>query len=190
MLRYEEMSRHVIIMRWSNWKQPAEKAILPLSVLLSLLCFCEPRARSSQSLSWERLKDWNYIALMVDYFELPERVAEGRRQVLVTRSYSVQENPSRPSTSAAFNFFTARALCDLNGERSGRMLCTTSPGECVGTPNSSQVCLVCSLDIYIDERELPLIQAAVIRVQTVQRSVRNHINPFLNWQETRQKCFI
>lgn len=71
---------------------------------------------------------------MVDYFELPKRVAEGRRQVLVTRSYLEQENPSGLSTSAAYSFFTAQALCDLNEERSGRMLCATSPGECVGTP--------------------------------------------------------
>ncbi|KAK5935043.1 hypothetical protein CgunFtcFv8_020441 [Champsocephalus gunnari] len=71
---------------------------------------------------------------MVDYFELPERVAAGRRQVLVTRLYLVPENPSSPSTSAAFNFFTAQALCDLNEERSGRMLCAPSPGECAGTP--------------------------------------------------------
>lgn len=106
-----------------------------LSALLSLLCCSEPRARSSQSLSWERLKDWNYIALMVDYFELPKRVAEGRRQVLVTRSYSEQEKPLSPRHVCSLRlFFTAEARRDRNEERSGRMLCATSPGECVGTP--------------------------------------------------------
>lgn len=132
MLWYENMSvRIFIIMKLSNWDHQQEKTILPLSVLLSLLCFFKPWAWSSQSLSWERPKDWNYIALMVDYFELPKRVAEGRRQVLVTCSYLEQENPSRLSTSAAFSFFTAQALCD---QERGRMLCATSPGECVGTP--------------------------------------------------------
>lgn len=35
------------------------------------------------------------------------------------------------------------------------MLCATSPGECVGTPNSSQVCLVCSLDFILGRPERP-----------------------------------
>lgn len=114
MLRYENMSKHIIIMKLLNWKQLVEKVISPLSMLLSLLCLCEPRPRSSQS--WERLKDWNYIALMVDYFELPKRVAEGsRRQVLVTRLYLVQENPSRPSTSGAFNFLQLKRFAILTG---------------------------------------------------------------------------
>lgn len=39
------------------------------------------------------------------------------------------------------------------------MLCATSPGECVGTPNSSQVCFVCSLDTYIKGWEPSLRQA-------------------------------
>lgn len=52
---------------------------------------------------------------MVDYFELPKRVAEGRRQVLVTRLYLVQENPSRPSTSAAFNFLLLKRFAILTG---------------------------------------------------------------------------
>lgn len=47
------------------------------------------------------------------------------------------------------------------------MLCTTSPGECVGTPNSSQVCLVFSLDVYIKGWEPLLRQAAGITVQAV-----------------------
>lgn len=63
------------------------------------------------------------------------------------------------------------------------MLCATSPGECVGTPNSSQVCLVCSLDFYIEGWGPPLSQAAVIRVQVVLKSVRNNIKPSLNRQE-------
>ncbi|XP_035483353.1 nuclear factor of activated T-cells, cytoplasmic 3 isoform X3 [Scophthalmus maximus] len=71
---------------------------------------------------------------MVDYFELPKRVAEGRRQVLVTSSYLEQENPSRPRTSPAIDFLLLKQICDRNAERSGRMLCATSPGECVGTP--------------------------------------------------------
>ncbi|XP_034437338.1 nuclear factor of activated T-cells, cytoplasmic 3 isoform X4 [Hippoglossus hippoglossus] len=71
---------------------------------------------------------------MLDYFELPKRVAEGRRQVLVTRRYLGQENPSSPSTSAASDFVLLKHFHDHNEERSGRMLCATSPGECVGTP--------------------------------------------------------
>ena len=50
---------------------------------------------------------------MVDYFELPERVAEGRRQVLVTCLYLVPENPSSPSTSAAFNFLLLKHFAIL-----------------------------------------------------------------------------
>lgn len=45
------------------------------------------------------------------------------------------------------------------------MLCATSPGECVGTPNSCQVCLVCSLDVYIRRWEPPLRHAALIKLQ-------------------------
>lgn len=59
------------------------------------------------------------------------------------------------------------------------MLCATSPGECVSTPNSSQVCLVCSLDFYIKGWEPLLRQAAVIRVQGVLKSVRNNIKSSL-----------
>lgn len=51
-----------------------------------------------------RGKDWNYIALMWDYFEQPQRAAEGRQQVPGTRLYSAQENPSCPSTSEVFSF--------------------------------------------------------------------------------------
>lgn len=40
-----------------------------------------------------RGKDWNYIALMWDYFEQPQRAAEGRRQVPGAGLSSVQENP-------------------------------------------------------------------------------------------------
>lgn len=52
---------------------------------------------------------------MVDYFELPKRVAEGRRQVLVTRLYLVQENPSRPSSSPAFNFLLLKRFAIFTG---------------------------------------------------------------------------
>lgn len=84
--------------------------------------------------------------------------------------------------------FTARALCNHNGERSGRMLCTTSPGECVGTPSSSQVCPLCSLDFNIEGWEPPLRQAAVIRVQAVPMSVRNDIKPLLS--DKRRQLFL
>lgn len=131
-----------IIIKSSNWQQRVEKAFLPLSVLLSVLCFCEPRAWSSQSLSWERLKDWNYIALMVDYFELPKRVAEGRRQVLVTRSYLEQENPSRPSTSGAFNFLQLKHFVILT-RRGVEECCVPHRQVSVSAlPDSSQVCFV------------------------------------------------
>lgn len=101
------------------------------------LCYCHCSTSVSQEhdpLSPRRGKDWNYIALMVDYFELPKRVAEGRRQVLVTTSYLDQENPCMSQHVCSLQLFTAQALCDHNEERSGRMLCTTSPGECCSTP--------------------------------------------------------
>lgn len=94
------MSRHLIVMKLSNWKRRNQ--------FCPCLCCCHCSKSVNQEhdpLSPCRGKDWNYIALMVDYFELPQRVAEGWRQVLVTRLYLVQENPSRPSTSAAFIFF-------------------------------------------------------------------------------------
>lgn len=79
---------------------------------------------------------------MVDYFQLPKRVAEGRRQVLVTSSYLEEENPFRYSTLAAFSFLPLVLLAVLK-RRSGRMLCATSPGECVGSPELKLgVCLV------------------------------------------------
>lgn len=140
-LRDEDLSRHIfIIMKWSTeWR----KLFFPLPVLLSLLYCCEPSARSSQSLSWERLKDWNYIALMVDYFELPKRVAEGRRQVLVTCSYLEQENPFRPSTSAAFNFLLLEHFAILT-RRGVEECCVPHRQVSVSAlPDSSQVCLVC-----------------------------------------------
>lgn len=169
MLKCDDMSSHIfILMKWSDWELLVKTAFLPLSVLLSLLSFCEPRARSFQSLSWERLKDWNYIALMVDYFELPKRVAEGRRQVLVTRPYLEQENPSCPSS---LQLFTAQTLCDLKEERSGRMLCATMSGECVpALPDSAQVCFEC---VYLSR--LKVTQTGVITIKSVMIFVRNNI---------------
>lgn len=140
-LLYEYVSRHIfVIMKCSSWEKLVEKAVLPLSVLLSLLCCSESRARSSQSLSWERLKDWNYIALMVDYFELPKRVAEGRRQVLVTCSYLEQENPSRPGTSAAFYFLLLKRFVIVT--RRGVEECCVPHRQVsvLALPDSSQVC--------------------------------------------------
>jgi len=58
---------------------------------------------------------------MVDYFELPERVAEGGRQVLVTRLYSEQENPplvsGRPQPAAFHRSVDLRSYAE---ERSGK----------------------------------------------------------------------
>lgn len=42
--------------------------------------------------------------------------------------------PLSPRHVCSLRLFTAEALCDRNEERSGRMLCANSPGECVGTP--------------------------------------------------------
>lgn len=144
-LRYEDTSRHIIIMKGSNWEQPVEKAISPLSVLLSLLCCCEARAWSSQSSSWERLK------LHRSHGGLFWAPKESGRGQAAGSSDSFVLSAGEPLSSqhvCSLQLFTAQALCDHNGERSGRMLCATSPGECVGTPSSSQVCLVCSLDLY------------------------------------------
>lgn len=78
---------------------------------------------------------------MVDYFELPKRVAEGRRQVLVTRLYLVQENPSRPSTSTAFNFVLLKHFVILT-RRGVEECCVPRRQVSVwALPDSSQVCL-------------------------------------------------
>lgn len=51
---------------------------------------------------------------MWDYFEQPQRAAEGRRQVPGTGLSSVQENPLLSHNVCALLCFTA--LCDLNRE--------------------------------------------------------------------------
>lgn len=143
MLRCEDLSKHILpLMNRSSWEKLVEETLLPLSMLLSLLCLCEPRARSSQSLSWERLKDWNYIALMVDYFQLPKRVAEGRRQVLVTRSYLEEENPFRPSTSAAFSFLLLELFAILTRRGVEECCVPLHQVSLSALPGSGQVCVL------------------------------------------------
>lgn len=118
------------VKKWSNWEQLVEKAILPLSMLLSLLCFSEPRARSSQS--WERLK------LHRSHGGLFWAPKESGRGQAAGSSDSFVLSAGEPLSSqhvCSLQLFTAQALCDLNEERSGRMLCATSPGECVSTPS-------------------------------------------------------
>lgn len=60
----------------------------------------------------------------------------GRRQAAGSGDSFVLSagEPLSPQHVCSLQLFTAQALCDLNEERSGRMLCATSPGECVGTP--------------------------------------------------------
>lgn len=73
-------------------------------------------------------------------------MTEGRQQVGATRLLQAQESPLVPSrplpagSSRRTGHFAARP----------RMLCTTSPGECVGSPDGVQVCLASSPDADVD----------------------------------------
>lgn len=72
----------------------------------------------------------------------------------------------RPLLSPLPLLFDRSSHCTGDFAACRRMLCTTSPGECVGTPDSIQVCLAFSPDAYVEGQELLPRQAAGISVQT------------------------
>lgn len=64
------------------------------------------------------------------------------------------------------------------------MLCTTSPGEWVGTPDSNQVCLAFSPDACVEGREPLLRQAAGISAQSGLITLGDKLKPSFNVMTT------
>lgn len=127
-------------------------------------CHCSKSANQEHDpLGPCRGKDWNYIALKSGLFWAP---TESDRGQAAGSSHSFVLSAGDPSCPRYHCCLTGLHTAPATLQPVGRMLCTTSPGECVGTPDSIQVCLAFNPDAYVEGQELLPRQAAGISVQT------------------------